>query len=136
MATTDTTIVLTAVDKTAAGIASVKRGLGGLESTAVATARSLASIGAGVSVAGLAAFVKSSIDAADALNDLSVRTGLSVEALNGLQYAAKLGDTNMEALGAGVGRLNKAIGEAASGNDKMAETLSSLGITARVPEPA
>ena len=59
----------------------------------------------GVSVvgaaAGLAALTKAAIDNADALDNMSQRIGVSVEALSRLQYAAKLSDTSIESLQTG-----------------------------------
>lgn len=86
----------------------------------------LSSIGLGVSTAGIAAFVKSGIDAADAFNDLSDRTGIAVEELAGLQLAAKLGDTDMQSLATSVNKLSVNIA-----NNR--EEFAKLGITAKDP---
>ena len=53
---------------------------------------------AGAAVVGLGALVKKSLDAADAADKLAQKTGLSIEAVSQLQYAAKLSD--VEDLGA------------------------------------
>jgi len=50
---------------------------------------------------GLAALTKAAIDNADELDNMSQRTGVSVEALSRLQYAAKLSDTSIESLQTG-----------------------------------
>lgn len=138
MATNKTSIILTADDRTRAAFASAKANMQGLQQVGTQLRGVLAGIGLGVgaSAAGLLSFVSTSIAAADALTDLRDRTGLSIETLNGLTWAAKLGDTNMDALASSVGRLNKSIGEAQAGNETMRRNLAALGITAQDPEQA
>jgi hypothetical protein len=62
------------------------------------TAVAIAGAGA---AAGLIALTKAAIDNADALDNMSQRLGVSVEALSRLQYAAKLSDTSIESLQTG-----------------------------------
>lgn len=69
------------------------------------------------------------IDSADGLNDLATRTGSSVKALASLQLAAKLADTDLENLGAGLGKLSLYMAN-------NAEEAAALGITARDPVEA
>lgn len=89
----------------------------------------LGKIGVGLSVAGLTAFVKSGIDAADALNDMADRTGIAVDKLAGFQLATKLADTDMESFAAGVNKLSVNIGKAV-------DEFAALGITAKDPAEA
>jgi hypothetical protein len=93
-------------------------------------------LGGALSIGGFAVFAKTAIDAADALNDMSARTGVAIETLAGLDYAAKLGDTSLDAISKSIGRLNKSIGEAGAGNAAMAESLAALGVTAKDPAEA
>ncbi|WP_426994448.1 hypothetical protein [Methylomonas sp. CM2] len=88
--------------------------------------RSLSAIGVGLSVGGLAAFVKTGLDAVDALNDLSDRTGIAVEKLAGFDYAAKLGDTSVEAMATSLNKLSVNIGK--NGDD-----FKKIGIDAKDP---
>ncbi|MEW6590203.1 MAG: hypothetical protein AB1418_04115 [Pseudomonadota bacterium] len=88
------------------------------------------------SFAGLASLAKQGIDAADALNDLSDRTGVSVKDLASFKLAAQLADTSLENLGAGIGKLTRTIGDAGRGNKAAAEALAELGIRARDPKEA
>lgn len=90
---------------------------------------SMAKLGVGLSAAGLTAFVKSGIDAADALNDLADRSGIAVEKLAGLQYAVKIGDTTMEAFVASSNKLSINMA-------KNAEDFAALGISAKDPVEA
>jgi len=89
----------------------------------------LAALGVGLSVAGITAFVKEGIDAADALNDMSARTGIAVEQLAGFRLATQLGDTDMESFTAAANKLNIAMG-------KNSEAFAKLGIDARDPAEA
>lgn len=121
----------------------MKRAAGTLDSfgskAAAASARlntAFGALGLGVGVAGIAAIAKSGIDAADALNDLSARVGVSVKDLASFKLAAQLADTSLENVGAGIARLSRSIGEAERGNKAAAEALAELGINARDPREA
>ncbi|MFZ5575925.1 MAG: hypothetical protein ACOY5S_12065 [Pseudomonadota bacterium] len=121
----------------------MKRAAGTLDSfgtkAAAASARlntAFGALGLGVGVAGIAAIAKSGIDAADALNDLSARVGVSVKDLASFKLAAQLADTSLENVGAGIARLSRTIGEAERGNKAAAEALAELGINARDPREA
>jgi lambda family phage tail tape measure protein len=73
--------------------------------------------------------LKSSIDAADHLNDLSKKTGIAVDTLGGLGFAATQAGLDLEGVTAGAGKLNKSIAEAATGNKEAAEAFQVLGIS-------
>ncbi|MBD3812719.1 MAG: phage tail tape measure protein [Betaproteobacteria bacterium] len=96
----------------------------------------LAGLGAGIGVGGLAAIAKSGIDAADSLNDMSQRLGVSVKDLASFRLAADQSGTSLDSVGAGIARLSRSIGEAEGGNKQLAQALQSLGITARDPKEA
>ena len=102
---------------------------------AKAGAAATAMVGA-LGVGAWAAWIKSSIDAADNLNDLSKKTGIAVENLVGLQLVVDKSGTTMEMLGGGVAKLNKTLGEAASGSKAAQTVLRDLGITATDPMEA
>jgi hypothetical protein len=129
MADTPTRIVLTAVDNTKAAFDSTIGGLGRVSGAAGtlngAIGRLLPLLGA----ATFTAFIKSSIDSADALNDLSARTGVAIETLAGLQLVATLGDTSLEALGKGMNKLSIFMAE-------NSERARELGITSQEPNAA
>lgn len=88
----------------------------------------------GAAVLGLAAFAKSGIDAADALGKLSARTGASVKDLASLQLAAESSDTSLDDVGKAMLRLKVSIGDAATGNKTLGESLARLGVTAQDPK--
>lgn len=110
----------------------------GNKATLAATAAksAFAVLGTGLGVAGVAAFAKSGIDAADALNDLSDRTVVSVKTLASFSLAAKQADTSLEDVGKGISKLTRSIGEAENGNTAMQKALAELGVTARDPTEA
>ena len=105
MADNSTRIVITAEDKTRQAFESVRAGLDGVgrsASTIAATVAGMAGLGGILSGAGISAMVKESIDAADAMNDLSQRIGIAVQDLAKYELAAKQSGTSMEAIARGV----------------------------------
>ena len=86
-----------------------------------------------VAVGGLIAIAKSGIDAADALGKLSARTGVSVKDLAALQLSADSADTSLEDVGKAMLRLKVSVGDAATGNKALGESLARLGVTAQDP---
>jgi hypothetical protein len=87
-----------------------------------------AALGVGLSIAGLVAVVKGAIDAADHLNDLSKKTGIAVEELGGIGFAAQQAGLDLDSVATGIGKFNKTIAEAAAGNKEAAEFFDVLGI--------
>ncbi|OFA05193.1 hypothetical protein [Duganella phyllosphaerae] len=86
----------------------------------------LAGFAAALSVGAFVNFVKGSIDAVDALNDMSVRTKVGIEDLAGLAYGAKLSDTSLEGVASSITKLSQNIG-------KDGAKFRELGITATEP---
>ena len=72
-------------------------------------------ISATTAAAGMVALVKATADYGDQLDNMSQRTGVAVEELSKLQYAAKMSDTSNEALSKGIGNLSKLMVAAANG---------------------
>lgn len=83
----------------------------------------------GTAVVGIGALVKKSIDAADEMDKLAQKTGLSIEAVSQLQYAAKL--SGVEDLGASLTKFNKSVGDAAQGAKAQAAAFTELGVSIR-----
>ena len=80
-----------------------------------------------LSAAGLGAMAKGAIDAADNMNDLSQKTGVSVEQLSRFQQAANSSGTSIDAVGGAMVKLNRNL---ATRNDNATAALTSLGISA------
>jgi hypothetical protein len=93
--------------------------------------RALELLGVGVTVGAFAELIKGSIDAADELRDMSQKTGVAVETLNGLGFAAGQAGGDLESVAAAAGKVNKSVAEAAGGNKDMAEAYDKLGIKVR-----
>jgi len=102
---------------------------GGLDkiNTAVGkTAGMFAGLAVSVGAVSFVAFVKQSIDAADALNDLSARTKIAATDLAGLEFAAKMSGSTLEGAANAVSKLAVNMG-------KDAEKFRALGVTAKDP---
>jgi hypothetical protein len=120
---------LQGVERTAAGASVAMRGMAG--SSALLTS-SLGALVPLMSAAGLVGLVKGAIDAGDAMNDLSQRTGVSVEALAKFKKAASTSGTDIDNVAKSLGRLSKGMFEAATtGKGKAADALNALGISAK-----
>lgn len=91
----------------------------------------------GVAIAGgMMLWVKQAADAADQLDQLSERTGIAVETLNGLSYATRMSGGDIGDLEKGLQNLNKRLSEAAAGDKSAKEMFKALGITATDAEGA
>lgn len=101
--------------------ASLNSAFGSVKST-------LAGLGAAITVGALVGVVKAAIDAADNLDEMAKRTGVAVDVLGGLGFAAEQSGGSLESIGDVADKLNKAIAGAASGNKQFAEGFAALGI--------
>jgi hypothetical protein len=105
--------------------------LGGMGNILGGLTGGVLALGAGLSAAGLAAFAKGAIDAADNLRDLSQKTGVSVENLSRFQQAAEKSGTTVEGVGNAMVKLSRGMAAAAeTGKGPAAEALQTLGISA------
>lgn len=99
-------------------------------------------VGAGISMAGAGltagaaavagpflAMVKQFASAGDNLNKMSARTGVSVEALSSLGFAAEQSGADLAALETGLSRMQRTIGDAARGMAGAADSLAQLGLS-------
>lgn len=109
--------------------------LGALESVSARgfSMSGLAGIGlsATAAAAAVGASVKAAADYGDQLDNMAQRTGVAVEELSRLQYAAKLSDTSTEALGKGLGNLSKLMVGAATGGAESGKLFERFGISLR-----
>jgi hypothetical protein len=67
----------------------------------------------------------------DEMAKAATRTGVSVEAISALAYAAKQSGTDLEGLENGLRKMSKVVVEAAKGSDAAVETLRLLGLTVK-----
>jgi hypothetical protein len=107
------------------------KALGGMGNIIGSLTGGVLAMGAGLSAAGVVAFAKGTIDAADNMRDLSQKTGVSVENLSRFQQAAQMAGTDVDAVGKGLVKLGRNMVDAAeTGKGPAAEALNYLGISA------
>ena len=123
-------LLITAVDQTRSAFDSIRGNLAKLGNESNRVKGLLAGLGVSLSVAGgfatLAAMIKNAIDAADQLNKLSQKIGISVEALSTLRFAAQLSDVSLETLQKGIKGLSQNIAEANTGIGDGAQVFDAL----------
>ena len=96
-------------------------------------AAAVAGVTAAVAAVG-AGLVKMTLDAANAadeLNTLSVKTGISTDELQKLQYAAGTVDVSVETVAGAMGKLTKNMSSAASGSGAAADAFAKLGVAVK-----
>lgn len=88
-----------------------------------------AGLAAGFSAGALTRMVRETIDAADHLNDLSKATGIAVETLGGIGFAASQSGSSLDDAASAIGKLQQKIAAANAGNVEATENFRKLGIT-------
>lgn len=91
----------------------------------------VAATGAAAAFAGIVSITKSAIDNADAMRDLSIRTGVAVETLSAYGFAAKQTGTDVDTLGKGFKALSKNLTAALDEGGKEAKLFETLGISVK-----
>lgn len=114
-----------------AAIGRVRSELGSLKELSAKVFSLSGAIGVTSLVTALTAVTKTVIDAGDELSKLSQKTGVSVEDLGKLQYAADLSGVSTEQLGKGLAKLAVEIAAAGAGSEKSSKLFASLGIGLR-----
>lgn len=115
-------ILITAQDRTNSAFTSVERSLTGLKTASLSVSSAIAAL----STAGIAGFASTIVNGLDRLNDLSKTTGLAVNQLAGLGFAARQSGSDLDGVANAVSKLSVNIG-------KDAEKFRQLGITANDP---
>lgn len=87
-------------------------------------------LGGAAVLTGFVGVIKGAIDTADKLNDMRQKTGIAVEELDALGFAAQLNGTTLEAVSGALGKLAKNMSEAAGGSREAAATFAQFGISA------
>ncbi len=112
-------VVSSEMDRVNAALGKIEGGIGTVKNA-------LGLLGVGLSVNYFVDMMRSSIDAADHLNDLSKTTSISVEQLVGLKLAAKQSGGDLDGIAASINKLSVNMG-------KDAEQFAKLGVTAKDP---
>lgn len=81
--------------------------------------------------AGLVKLTLDAASAADELNTLSVKTGISTDELQKLQYAAGTVDVSVETVAGAMGKLTKSMSSAADGSGATADAFAKLGVAVK-----
>lgn len=85
-------------------------------------------LGGAATVAGLVNLVKSSIDTAEALHDLSIQTGASVEALSAMAEVGKYTDTSVQTIAGAMNKLAKGMAVANEESKGTGAAIKALGL--------
>jgi len=127
--TATSNIVITAKDLTGQAFASANSNLNGFASNALRASTALSAIGAGTVVASMAAFTKQTIDAQDNLFKLSQKTGIAVESLAGLEFAAEQSGVELDKVAKATRAFSLLVAEAADKSSGAAKQLRQLGLS-------
>lgn len=106
----------------------VDAGVGKMRSAAQLASKALAGLGVGLSVAGLAGFVRQGIELADSMGKAAQRAGVTTEAFTQLNYAAELADVSTSTLETSLGILGRNAAEAARGSETSAKAFERIGV--------
>ena len=128
MATADATIKIVAEDKTKKAFKSVN---GNLNKTSDALKGLAKRFIFAAGAAGVGGFIKSTIHAADKLDKLSTRLGVSTKALSEYRHVAEIGGVTFETLTMAWQRMTRRIAEAAIGMGEAKDALKELGLNAK-----
>lgn len=117
--------IVNLVAKLSADVSQFRASMGSVPSILGGVKGALAGLAGSV---GFGAIVKSSLDAADAINDLSQRSQLSAEFLSAMEQGVRMAGSSIEVFNRSALRLQKNASLAAGGNKKLAEQFELLGI--------
>ena len=131
MAKNEVRIALTAQDKTAAAFASVRRGLGGIQTAASQLRSALGTIGLAASAFGLGRLVIDIAQFGDELNTAAKKAGVGGKAISELAYAAQQSNVELSALSVALRKMQQGLSEAASGTGEARTALKALGLNIR-----
>src|SRR3569623_317054 len=77
------------------------------------------------------ALAKASIDAADHMNDLAKKAGISAQSMSELGYVAARSGSDVDSLAAGLVKMAKNAADAAAGGKENAATFAAIGVSLR-----
>lgn len=100
-----------------------------MEQAFAGASKALGALGGVLSAGAFASMVKGVIDTGDALSKLSQRTGVAVEDLSKLQYAASLNDLTNDKLETSLAKLAKSMADTAAGTGDAAKAFAAMGIS-------
>ena len=89
----------------------------------------VAGLGAGASLAVLINMFDNSVESAAKLQDMSEKTGASIEKLSGISQVAKIQGTDMDVVSAGMAKLAVNMEASGGASKKMSDALGRIGLT-------
>jgi hypothetical protein len=122
-------VILTATDRTQAGINSAMRGLKGIGDQVSLLKRAFAGIGTVAVGQFLTRTATQAIQYGDEISKAAVKSGLAVEAISSLAYAAKQTDVDLGSLSTSIRKMQIALSEAATGGKSQKQALDALGLS-------
>ncbi|MCI1143139.1 hypothetical protein MOP88_13910 [Sphingomonas sp. WKB10] len=116
--------------KTAASMsAKISGSFRGAERAALSLTDALGALGGALALKELAGAAQRAFDYADAIQDLSDRTGASTKLIQEFRYAAQLSGSSVEVADEALGKFAKTLGLAQSGSDQQVKLFRELGVT-------
>lgn len=131
-----TQIVITAVDRTQAAVASVSGGLKGLGAAASSLQAIIGTIGGLAVTSMFAGWAKNTIAAASALDDLADATGSSVENLSRLSNIARVSGADFGTIDAAIKKLAVGMAGVDEESTRAGKALAAIGVSAKDPAQA
>lgn len=137
MAVTSTVISIVGkfVDQVTPGIDKVSSKLGGLSSISTSLdgklrglSSSFGRIGTIIAGGSFLALANQALQAAEALQNASIQTGISTDALQRLEFAAGLSGTSLQQVSSAITKMQKALVTSGEGSEQAVQTLARLGI--------
>ena len=105
------------------------RGLQSAKVQAKALNSALGGVGMAVSAAGLAAMAAKAVEFGSTISDLSTRLGISTDALQEFEFAAKMSGSTLDEFVGGLQKLAKAQADALGGNEETINSFAALGVS-------
>lgn len=125
--TTQTKIVITALDKTKSAFSSVEKNLATVRTGIDRTAKAMGVITT-VAASGLGVLYTKSAQAGDQLAKTADKLGITTEALGGLQYAGELTGVSTQTMNMALQRMTRRLAEAAQGTGEAKGAIKELGL--------
>ena len=118
-----------AVDQLRTSMDRMKDTVDGVSSRFGALKGAMAGLAGAAVVAGFVSMMRSMINTADHLNDLSMKTGIAVEDLDALGFAAEQNGSNLDQVSGALGKMAKNMAEAAGGSKEAIAVFKQFGIS-------
>lgn len=126
----ETSIIISAVDKTEGALKSVQGNLGALEGQIGRLGGIVTGFAALAGAGMFASMIKSTVEANAKLHDMAQSTGASVEALSAMRGVAKISGTDLDGVAGAMTKLAKNMGALDDDSKDASRALASLGLEA------